>query len=213
MVLTSIALVSATEIWNFFVEHDLHDIAFNPEEVKGVNVASTIHAQNFIEAYQSFLETIADLREKSGLNIKVRELDTFMARIKYGSGEIYSTLNNPFSILNFDYNGNFSTYCPELLTAQNSRFGNFILGNVHHHSLESILQSKKFHAIYQEIESGKQQCLSECEFFEVCGGGNPSNKMSENNSFDSSETMNCQFTIQSNCRAVLSFLERQMQIA
>jgi uncharacterized protein len=213
MVLTAKALEVPDEIWSFFIKNGIYDISFNPEEAEGANKISSIHSQDLVHQYQKFLVRIAELREQSELPVKVRELDNFTSRIKYGSGNIYSLLNNPFSIFNFDCDGNFSTYCPELLTARSERFGSFALGNVNADTLESALKSEKFHALYQEVENGKERCLSECDFFEVCGGGNPSNKFSENGSFNSTETMNCKFTVQANCQAVLSFLEQKMQIA
>ena len=49
-------------------------------------------------------------------------------------------LNRPFSILSVDWEGNFSTFDPELLSVASDRYGSFNLGNIKDLSLvESCL--------------------------------------------------------------------------
>jgi uncharacterized protein len=42
-----------------------------------------------------------------------------------------------------------------------------------------------------EIKKGVEKCADECLYFDLCGGGTPSNKFYENGSFATSETMEC----------------------
>jgi len=45
-----------------------------------------------------------------------------------------------------------------------------------------------------EINEGVEMCRASCEYFAVCGGGTPANKMFENGTFASSETLHCRLT-------------------
>ena len=45
-----------------------------------------------------------------------------------------------------------------------------------------------------EIGEGIEMCRAECKYFPVCGGGVPSNKVFENGTFASTETMYCRLT-------------------
>ena len=45
----------------------------------------------------------------------------------------------PLAMLNVDCNGNVSSFSPELLGYKNERYNNFIVGNVHQHTIEQML--------------------------------------------------------------------------
>jgi uncharacterized protein len=51
-------------------------------------------------------------------------------------------------------------------------------------------------------------CRERCEYFTVCGGGEPVNKLAENGSFASSETTYCRLTKMCGTDLVLDALER-----
>jgi len=51
-------------------------------------------------------------------------------------------------------------------------------------------------------------CRSRCEYFSVCGGGEPVNKLAENGSFASAETIYCRLTKMRATDLVLDALER-----
>lgn len=38
-----------------------------------------------------------------------------------------------------------------------------------------------------------KQCRDTCGYFDLCGGGAPSNKLGENGRFDSTETLYCRY--------------------
>lgn len=116
MVVTSSALDFADQIWEFFIANGIHDIAFNPEEIEGINTTSSVYNEVALDKYYKFLDRITTLREKEKGDFRIRELDEFEQRIKYGDGQVISSLNNPFHIISFDYEGNVSTFCPELLS-------------------------------------------------------------------------------------------------
>jgi uncharacterized protein len=59
-----------------------------------------------------------------------------------------------------------------------------------------------------DIDAGIALCRDRCEYFSVCGGGEPVNKLFENGSFASSETVYCRMTKMRATDLVLDRLER-----
>jgi uncharacterized protein len=53
-------------------------------------------------------------------------------------------------------------------------------------------------------------CREHCEYFSVCGGGEPVNKLAENGSFASTETTYCRLTKMRATDLVLDALERAL---
>jgi len=51
-------------------------------------------------------------------------------------------------------------------------------------------------------------CRESCEYFSVCGGGEPVNKLAENGSFATSETTYCRMTKMRATDLILDRLER-----
>jgi uncharacterized protein len=43
----------------------------------------------------------------------------------------------------------------------------------------------------RDIDAGVAKCRASCEYFSICGGGAPMNKLTENGSFDSTKTVFC----------------------
>ena len=59
-----------------------------------------------------------------------------------------------------------------------------------------------------DIDAGVALCRERCEYFSVCGGGEPVNKLFENGSFASAETTYCRMTKMRATDLVLDRLER-----
>ena len=113
----------------------------------------------------------------------------------------------PFAIVSVDWRGNLSTFSPELLGLAHERYGDFTLGNVRTDSLDSIMASPHFAALRRDIAEGVEQCRRTCAYFRFCGGGAPVNKLSENGSFASTETLFCRLTRQVMLDVVLDQLQ------
>ena len=58
-----------------------------------------------------------------------------------------------------------------------------------------------------QIRRGVDRCKQHCRYFAVCGGGAPSNKMQENSSLESSETMFCRMSVQPAAEAFRKFMQ------
>ncbi len=189
-VLTQDSLEFPDEIFNFFVENEIRFIGFNIDEKEGANNSSSLEGVELEEQYRAFMQRFYDLVKSTNGYIKVREFEKIRNLIYGMSIERQST---PFTMINIAYNGDFSTFSPELLSMTSSVYGDFILGNVKHDKFESACKADKFKRINQDIQTGVNLCEHTCQYFPLCGGGAPSNKYFENGSFASSETMYCKY--------------------
>ena len=212
MVLTAYALDYADEIWHFFESHQLSKVALNVEEINGANRHTSLEANKDVERYKLFLKRLLALRDASDNPPSIREIDAPMKRIRYLTHNIFSLENTPAAILSFDYLGNVSTFASELLTTDHPRYGDFKLGNVSEGALEELLARQKLVEINAEVQSGVARCREHCAYFAFCGGGSPVNKLSENGTFDSTETLQCRLRIQATMDVMLEHLEAQCDL-
>jgi uncharacterized protein len=209
-VVTRDSVDQADNFWRFFKEIGPTHLGLNPEEADGANKQSSLETNEDIHAYQRFFARILELTAQEPLLI--RESASLMTSIKVGSLLSRTQTNVPMTIISFDSEGNISTFCPELLTITHATYGNFIFGNVFQDTLEDILKKPKFIAVNQEIQQGVLKCLKSCPYFMFCGGGHPSNKLSENGTFNSTETRACQLRVKAATDAMVGHLEKQYHI-
>jgi uncharacterized protein len=186
----------------------LHHICFNIDEIEGVNMRSSMQAEDAMEAYRKFLSEFYDLAK--GTPIEVREFLSLKRLIFSNKYDRLSSQCAPFSVVSVDAKGNFSTFSPELLSMQHPRYEHFVFGNVHKESIAFISESPHFQTIYAEIMMGVERCRRSCRYFALCGGGAPSNKVFENGTFDSTETTFCRMTKQAVIDVVLTKIEEEL---
>lgn len=215
-VLTKNSLDYADAIFDFFKNNGFHQLGLNIEEQEGVNQSSSLSDSPTNERIIYFYQRIFERYMDSDRTMSIREFDkSFGALLRdleltdIRKHKIHSHQTEHFGILSVDYQGNFSTFSPELLGQHHDLYGDFNLGNVHTDTLMSALTTKKFHKIKNDIVKGIKRCKAECEYFHVCGGGAPSNKLYENGTFNSTRTMYCQYTTQVPIDIVLKFLEKE----
>ncbi len=212
-VLTEDSLDYPEKMFDFFRENNLRDVGFNMEETEGVNRHSSLAKLGTRDRYRAFLEKIWQLTSQSEAEFRIREFECLCSLI-YTEQRLENTeMNHPFTIVSIDYQGNFSTFDPELLSVKTEPYGDFIFGNVLTDSFESICNTEKFQQIYQDMQSGVERCRQTCDYFGLCGGGAGSNKYWENGSFNSTETMACRYRIQDVADVVLTAFEQSLGIA
>ena len=211
-VITEDSLNYPEEMLNFFVENDIMDVAFNMEETEGVNDSSSLQGKEIELRYHQFIQRFWELTTKTETPLRVREFET-LGNLIYSEQRLENTdMNKPFVILNIDYQGNFSTFDPELLSIKTKDYGDFIFGNVLTDTLESVCNTDKFKRIYQDITNGVELFRNSCSYFGICGGGAGSNKYWENGMFNSSETQACRYRIKILTDVVVSALEESLNI-
>jgi uncharacterized protein len=208
-VLTQNSLAFPEEIFNFFMEHRIRNVGFNIDETEGANPSSSLAKVGVEERYRAFMKRLYELTKSTNGYLQVREFEQTKAFI-YGTCNSLKGQFTPFTMINIAYNGDFSTFSPELLSMKSSHYGDFILGNVRHHTFDSACATDKFKSINRDIQTGVDLCKRTCQYFSVCGGGAPSNKYFENGSFASSETMYCKYTTKILTDIILEDLENSL---
>jgi uncharacterized protein len=209
-VLTERSLDYADELYDFYVDNEIREVAFNIEEVEGPHAASTLGAAGVENRFRRFIGRFFDLVARDESAIRVREFDSMVPMILNGndSADFRPTQENaPCAILSVDCEGNFTTYSPELLGLTSSHYGDFALGNVNTDTLAAAINSEKFQRMSSDIARGLGKCRDTCEYYSLCGGGAPVNKYFENGSFDSTETMFCRL----NRKAILDVIVAKLQ--
>jgi uncharacterized protein len=208
-VLTAQSLAYPDELFDFYVENKITSVAFNVEEIEGPNVTSSLAALGTEARFRRFYSRFLDLVIAAGSPFEVREFQSAQGTLSYRvDAEMRTQESRPFGILNVDYEGNFSTYSPELLGLSSPRHGSFAVGNVLRDSLETVLADPRFIALDDEIRRGVERCHETCRYAPFCGGGPPGNKFFENGDFSTTETLSCRLHKQVTFDVALDKLER-----
>jgi uncharacterized protein len=100
----------------------------------------------------------------------------------------------PFGMLNVDCHGNVSSFSPELLGLKHADYNDFIMGNINTDSLQDMHCSPPMMAMTRDVAAAVEACRTDREYFSVCGGGAPVNKLAQNGSFNSTRTSLCSLT-------------------
>ncbi len=211
-VLTREALDYPDELFNFFIENGIKRVGFNVEEIEGINQETSLSNQGAEEHYRAFMQRFWELTKETKGALKVREFERVCGLMYTGQRITRGQMTTPFAIISIDHQGNFSTFSPELLAMKDTYYGDFILGNIQHNSFESVCQTAKFQQMFNDIRAGVDRCQSTCQYFGVCGGGAPSNKYWENQSFRTAETRSCRLYKQIVTDIILEDFEKTLGI-
>ncbi|MDF1753021.1 MAG: GRRM system radical SAM/SPASM domain protein [Verrucomicrobiales bacterium] len=215
-VVSNEALDHADEIYDFYRENDINGVGLNIEEVEGVNRASSLEVQKGEEKIRNFLTRMYMRNKADGFPIHIREFETARENIVqpeinlHPDGSFANLEVEPFSMINVDCFGNFSSFSPELLGQATEKYTTFNFGSMLSNQIFDATQNPVFQRVLEDIESGNRKCAETCEFFQYCGGASPSNKYYENGTFDSAETMHCRSMIQIPMEIVLADFESDL---
>jgi uncharacterized protein len=194
-VLTEDSLAAPEEMLRFFREQGITEVCFNVEESEGAHVSQLFAGQDPQGLYRSFLARFWVAARATGDIGMIREIDGVLPRIFRPSEEAVRNVQvEPFGMLNVDVHGNVATFSPELLGLKSAQYADFLIGNILRDSLAQMRDSPALAAMTRDIRAGCERCQRECQYFSVCGGGAPVNKLTENGSFDSTRTQFCALT-------------------
>jgi uncharacterized protein len=200
-VLSKNSLQYPREIYKFFYHLGITGLAFNIEEVEGIHKNSSLQGNEGL--FNFFFEHLYEAHLRNNEPFPIREWQKFS---QTNTDNAVNGTTVPFAHLTIDINGNFSTFSPELITMENvGEYPHFIFGNISNGLITDALQSTYLQNIYKEIHEGVAKC-SKCDYYNTCGGGMVSNKLFENGTFNSSETMSCRLMEQEMCRIVQKML-------
>lgn len=209
-VLTRDSLDSPDELWSFFKSAGIAHVGFNIDEKEGVYGNPSLRNAKHLAAFRRFMSRIAELHE-SDPTLQFREIEDMQGHLIAPPGaQVERADNRPGAILNIDAEGNVTTFSPELLGRAHPAYGLFSWINVHRDSWQSLSQNPGFKRAWADIQSGIEKCRRTCQYFSLCGGGCPSNKLSERGTFSVAETDFCRFHIQTVADVMIDRLERRI---
>ena len=209
-VLSSLTMKSPAEMFDFYVSEGIEEVCFNVEESEGSHVSSTF-AQGDVEAsYYRFMSEFWRLSAAApGKLTFIREIDHAIRQVLRPKDAVTANqLTEPFAVTSMDVAGNISTFSPELLGLKNMKYGDFLLGNINTDRLVDLLERPNLANMSRDIHAGVELCRQNCQYFSVCGGGEPVNKLSENGTFVSTETAYCRLTRMRVTDLVLDAIDR-----
>jgi uncharacterized protein len=208
-VLSASSLRHPKELHDFYEREGITDVCFNVEEIEGTNAQSSLSGEEMQAAHASFMREFWNLNVASGALSYIREFKDMLQKAVRPSDdvEIDNTLTAPFEHVNVDYRGNFSTFSPEFLGHKNTYYGDFIIGNFWTESLTQSLESEAFKRLARDVAAGVEMCRGSCEYFPVCGGGSPVNKLYENGTIASTETMYCRLSVKAIADLAMDIIE------
>lgn len=194
-VLSQEGIKAPQEMLDFYLSEGIDDICFNVEESEGDHVSGLFASTDPRGVFKRFLSEFWQLSRRSGQIRLIREIDGMLPRVfRPDQSAMRNSQVEPFGMLNVDCLGNASSFSPELLGLKNSAYNDFIVGNINTDSLEDMRCSQSMIAMSRDIAAGVQACQNDCEYFSVCGGGAPVNKLAENGTFRSTRTEFCGLT-------------------
>jgi uncharacterized protein len=194
-VLSREGIEAPQQMLDFYLAEGIDDICFNVEESEGDHVSGLFAGDDAQGAFKRFLSEFWQLSRRSGKIRLIREIDGMLPRVfRPDQSAMRNSQVEPFGMLNVDCLGNASSFSPELLGLKNASYGDFIIGNINTDSLEDMRRSQSMIAMSRDIAAGVQACRNDCEYFSVCGGGAPVNKLAENGTFRSTRTEFCRLT-------------------
>lgn len=202
-VLTAKSLEYPDQIFEFFRTHGFKTVGFNLEEIEAAHSRSGLLESGRRELtagmqtrYSAFMARLVQLWKDSGGALAIREFDNLSSKIALRA-TIPSFVASPdvtqgMRILTVRADGKIVTFSPELASGTSADPDRFVVGDIGNlEEIEDIITDRRYVALRREISAGLARCRRECGYFDVCGGGCPSNKYYENGTFDCSETRNC----------------------
>jgi uncharacterized protein len=177
----------------FFEENAIYEVSFNIPNREGVN---TFGFSNSIATHQRLREFYRYFVRKSmaGTNrIRIFQVEDMLRKVASPT-EIYVQYHEhyPFRILTVNANGKFATFSPELAGFAHAKHGSFDIGTVFP---EFSIDRRRVVLFRDDIAKGVARCKAECDYFEVCGGGIPSTKYFDTETFDVAGHFTCQLAV------------------
>jgi uncharacterized protein len=209
-VLTAESLAAPREMFDFYLAEGIEHVCFNVEESEGDYRSQSFANAGIEDAYYQFMSEFWRLSAAHPGKIQfIREIDDAQNNVmRPKEARFFNQLVEPFAVTSVDWQGNVATFSPELLGLKNPLYDDFILGNINRDRLTELADRPLLARMRADIDAGIAMCRESCEYFSVCGGGEPVNKLFENGSFATTETTYCRMTRMRVTDLVLDRLEQ-----
>src|SRR5205823_2837787 len=111
--------------------------------------------------------------------LRIRDIER-ISNILTGNARLENEQLDAWQVVVVAANGDVTTFSPEFMELSSIRHNNFRFGNILTDNFHELLENELVSATQAEIRQGIETCRSTCNYFHVCGGGAPANKISEN---------------------------------
>src|SRR5882762_3936967 len=208
-VLSPESLAVPRVMFEFYVDEGIERVCFNVEESEGGHVSRSFGEAGIADSYYRFLREFWRLAAASPDKFAfIREIDEATQQVlRPEEAVFFNQLVEPFAITSMDWAGNLATFSPELLGLKNAAYDDFIIGNINRDRLIDLPRRPVLRKMLADNSAGVELCRQRCEYFSVCGGGEPVNKLAENGTFVSAETTYCRMSKMRATDLVLDLLD------
>ncbi|QDT42526.1 hypothetical protein Pan241w_26110 [Gimesia alba] len=198
------SLKHAAKIYHFVKGIGSRCMCINVEEKEGANKGNLTPSVRV----ENFWKELVEIWMSDDKPIKVREIQNnleAMSSMLAGDSANGVTIGKKIDLFpSIAVNGDVVLLSPELLNAERKNTTNeFIVGNLLSSDLSDILAVGMNSRYVKEYLEGIQKCSRGCDYFQVCGGGQASNKYFENGNLNTSETAYCKNHKQTVIEAIL----------
>jgi uncharacterized protein len=170
-------------------------VGFNIEEVEGRHRQSSLQYEGVDKEMAAFFRDMLALVEMHPGQLNVREFAATLGMIADRRAAAYGNpQTDPLRYVTVGVDGELSTFSPELLGYRSDSHRTFVFGNVHTDGFAGITTDPNFIGTEMAIRRGVEKCRHTCGYFDLCLGGAPANKLFENGSFDSTDTLYCRLS-------------------
>jgi uncharacterized protein len=183
-------------------------VAFSIDEAAGAHAASSFADADYRGRMSAFLRRLLELALVRQYPLHIREIERIAAVLAGRQGADNEQVE-PWAVIAVAASGDMTSFSPDFMEL--SAPSDLCFGNVLRDDIDAVLDGGAVRRAAAEIRAGVEACRATCRYFDVCGGGAPINKMAENGSLSSTETLFCRLSIQAAADALLAFLEGRQQ--
>ena len=180
-------------------------MSFSIDEAEGCNSTSSFGRKDQKDAITEFLLSLLKRAYAEQYPLHIKEVERIASVL--AGGELNNEQVDAWQGVVVAANGDVTTFSPEFMEVRSKAHNNFNFGNILRDDFDQLFESNLIAMTQAQIRRGVERCQAQCQYFAVCGGGAPSNKMQENGSLESSETMFCRMSVQPAAEAFRKFVQ------
>jgi uncharacterized protein len=203
-VLSDEALADAGKFYDSFVEMGVRRLCLNVVESEGKGIPSFLSDDRVFSRITRFYSDLWRRVASETAPIWIREIEHSQEAVFLKPTTVSRSQEMEAGLVtSVLWNGDLLPYTPGFATVRRDDLGNFILGNVATAPLSKQHNKAVAEFLASSVERLFQSCKTQCEFFEVCGGGSPAHRWAEQRSFTDHVTRTCRASIQARARGVI----------
>ena len=204
-VLHPLSLQAADEYFEFYRDNGITHVSFSIDEAEGCNSTSSFDRADQRDGIAEFLFSLLKRACVEQYPLHIKEVERIASVL--AGGDLNNEQVDAWQVLVVAANGDVTTFSPEFMEVRSKAHNNFNFGNILRDDFDQVFASNLVATTQAQIRRGVELCRAQCQYFAVCGGGAPANKMQENGSLESSETMFCRMSVQPAAEAFRKFVQ------